>query len=186
MSEVLNHKVLVINKAWQAIGERPVHVALCDMMRGAVTGIDMEFVVPVRWDDWLKLSVRDGDESLRTIRGLVRVPTVICASSFSGMPKKRPKFSSRNVGRRDQFVCAYTGRHDPKGNVDHVVPRSRGGRNDWDNVVWASRDVNSRKGAKTPEEAGLKLLRVPRVPQALPVCQTIVPAHPDWQMFIHG
>ena len=184
MSDVLNHKVLVINKAWQAIGERTVMVALCDMMRGAVTAIDMEFVVPVRWDDWLALPVRDGDESLRTIRGLVRVPTVVCASSYAGMPQKRPKFSSKNVGRRDRFVCAYTGRHDPRGNVDHVIPRSRGGRNDWTNTVWASQKVNSEKGARTPEEAGLKLLRKPVAPRALPVCQTIVPAHPDWSMFL--
>lgn len=186
MSAVLTHKVLVLNRAWQAIRETDVATAMCDICRGALTAIDMEHVIPVRWDDWLKLPIREGDEFLRTIHGPVRVPTVVCASSYDGMPKKSPKFNSKNVGRRDQFVCAYTGKHDPNGNVDHVIPRSRGGRNDWSNTVWASQHVNSKKGARTPEEAGLKLLRAPRVPQKLPVCQLIQPQHPHWKMFLRS
>jgi len=181
---VLNQKVLVINKGWQAVGERDVATTMCDMMRGAVTAIDMEFMAPVKWDDWLKLSIRDGDQFLRTIHGPVRVPTVVCASTYAGMPKKRPRFNSKNVGRRDQFVCAYTGKHDPQGNVDHVVPRSRGGANTWDNTVWSSREVNSKKADRTPQEAGLKLRKKPQAPKALPVCRLIQVAHPDWEMFI--
>ena len=180
----LDIKVLVINKGWQAIAERPLYAVMCDMMRGAVTALDTEFLRPVPWVDWLKLPIRDGDQFLSTVRGPVRVPTVVCASSYAGMPKKRPRFNSKNVGQRDKHVCAYTGKHDPTGNVDHVVPRSRGGVNDWSNTVWASQSVNSSKGARTPKEAGLKLLVKPRVPKALPVCQTIAVGHPDWEMFI--
>jgi 5-methylcytosine-specific restriction endonuclease McrA len=52
--------------------------------------------------------------------------------------------------------------------MDHVLPRSRGGKNAWENLDWAGKDVNARKGNRLPHEAGLKLLSVPRAPKELP------------------
>src|SRR5712691_9815844 len=54
-------------------------------------------------------------------------------------------------------------------SLDHVVPRSRGGKGTWENLVWSSKDVNARKGNRLPHEAGLKLLSVPHAPKELPV-----------------
>jgi len=62
-------------------------------------------------------------------------------------------------------------------SLDHVVPRSRGGKEAWDNLVWSSKDVHTKKGNRLPHEAGLKLLGVPRAPKELPVTALIRNAH---------
>jgi 5-methylcytosine-specific restriction endonuclease McrA len=79
---------------------------------------------PVTWDEWLALPVRGGDPFVQTVRGAVRVPTVIVAVNFAKVPKKRPKLNARNIRERDGNRCQYTGRllHPDEGNLDHVVP----------------------------------------------------------------
>ncbi|MCI0744716.1 MAG: HNH endonuclease, partial [Verrucomicrobia subdivision 3 bacterium] len=85
--------------------------------------------------------------------------------------------------------CQYTGKilQPDQGSIDHVVPRSRGGRNAWDNCVWASKAVNSKKANRLPHEAGLKLLTVPRAPKELPVTALIRNAHgvAEWKLFLN-
>jgi 5-methylcytosine-specific restriction endonuclease McrA len=117
---------------------------------------------PVTWDEWITLPVRDGDNAVRTARGAIRVPTVIVAVNFAKVPKKRPKLSAKNIRERDGNRCQYTGRllHPDEGSLDHVVPRSRGGVDSWENLVWSAKDVNQRKAGRLPHEAGLRLLSV--------------------------
>jgi len=71
-------------------------------------------------------------------------------------------------------------------NLDHVVPLSRGGRSSWDNVVCACIECNSRKGSRTPEEAGMHLVRAPRRPAGHPVLRAgwIGPGHEEWRTFL--
>jgi hypothetical protein len=87
-----------------------------------------DYITPVRWNDWLKLPVREHDNSVKTPRGPVRVPTVIVAANYAKVPMRRPRFGARGIWERDGGVCQYTGRKlAPKeGNIDHVVPRCRG------------------------------------------------------------
>jgi 5-methylcytosine-specific restriction endonuclease McrA len=184
--KLLKQKVLVVNRLWQAIDETNVQTAMCDMVRGVATGIEMGEMRAVLWAEWATLPIRDGDRFLRTIHGPIRVPTVICKSSYAQMPKRVPKFNRRGVGERDGFICQYTGEYVPDGTIDHVVPRSRGGRNAWDNVSWSRKDLNHRKGNKTPQEAGLKLRRLPFRPKAVPACTRIRPLHEDWKPFLFG
>src|SRR5439155_3431598 len=84
--------------------------------------------------------------------------------------------------------CQYTGKvlKTEEGSLDHVVPRSRGGKDAWENLVWSSKHVNSRKGNRLPHEAGLKLLSVPRAPKELPVSALIRNGHgvADWKLFL--
>ena len=136
------------------------------MATGAATALDVQsddYIVPVRWDDWLKLPVREHDNAVNTPRGPVRVPTVIVAANYAKVPLRRPRFGARGIWERDGGVCQYTGRKlAPKeGNIDHVVPRSRGGKTSWDNCVLAHREVNSRKADRLPHEAGLRLRKRP-------------------------
>jgi 5-methylcytosine-specific restriction endonuclease McrA len=158
---------------------------------GAATALDIEtggHIRPVTWNEWLTLPVRDGDNAIGTVKGAVRVPSVLVLAKFDKVPKKRPKFGVRGIWERDGGVCQYTGRklRPHEGNIDHVVPLSRGGPTSWDNCVLADRRINSRKGAKLPQEAGLKLLRRPAVPRELPVTLLIRNAHGvrDWEMFL--
>ena len=125
---------------------------------------------------------------MQTVRGPIRVPTVIVAVNYAKVPKKRPKLCARAIRERDGNRCQYTGRvlRPDEGSLDHVVPRSRGGKNAWENLVWAGKDVNARKGNRLPHEAGLKLLSVPRAPKELPASATIRNAHgiPEWRLFL--
>jgi 5-methylcytosine-specific restriction endonuclease McrA len=75
-----------------------------------------------------------------------------------------------------------------QGSLDHVLPRSRGGKNAWENLVWAGKDVNARKGNRLPHEAGLKLLSVPRAPKELPASALMRNAHEvvESKVFLKG
>ncbi len=97
---------------------------------------------------------------MRTVHGAIRVPTVIVAVNYARVPKKRPKLCARAIRERDGNRCQYTGAllRPDEGSLDHVVPRSRGGPDTWENLVWSSKQVNTRKGNRLPHEAGLKLL----------------------------
>ncbi len=192
MNSPLNQKtVLVLNRNWQAINTRTPAEAFCQMATDVVTALDIhgtDWMVPTKWTDWQNLPVRDSDASVGTARGRIRIPTVIVLANFAKVPKKRPKFNSRNLWLRDRGRCQYTGR-DLKpgdGNVDHVVPRSRGGATDWENCVLASCEVNSRKADRTPEQAGLRLLRAPKAPLEIPVTALLRNDHgiEDWTPFL--
>ena len=92
------------------------------------------------------------------------LPTVIRLRSYVKIPYKEISLSRRNVLHRDGYTCQYCGdrRHDL--TIDHVIPRSKGGMDTWDNVVAACLKCNVRKGDRTPREADLSLRGTPRKP----------------------
>jgi 5-methylcytosine-specific restriction endonuclease McrA len=197
MSELLNKNiVLVLNRNWQAINIRTPADAFCQMATNAATALDIELgdderaqaLRPVTWDEWLALPVHDGDQFVQTVRGAVRVPTVIIAVNYARVPKKRPKLNARNIRERDGNRCQYTGRllAPDEGSLDHVLPRSRGGKDEWENLVWSDKAVNARKGNRLPHEAGLKLLNPPRAPRELPATQFLRNSHGivEWNLFL--
>lgn len=192
MSDILNKAtVLVLNRNWQAIHVKTPAEAFCMLATGAATALDVqgdEVIIPVRWDEWLKLPVRDCDNVVHTPSGAVRVPTVVVAANYAKVPLRRAGFGRRGIWERDGGVCQYTGRKlaPHEGNIDHVIPRSRGGKSSWDNCVLAHREVNSRKANRTPQEAGLVLRKPPKVPRAMPVTKLIRNAHGvrDWERFL--
>ena len=209
MTDILNKNlVLVLNRNWQAINIRTPQEAFCQMATNVATALDIEVeeggeadscqamrsefrasaVRPVTWDEWITLPIRPQDNAVRTARGAIRVPTVIVAVNFAKVPKKRPKLCAKTIRERDGNRCQYTGKllKPEEGSLDHVLPRSRGGKDEWENLVWSSKDVNSRKGNRLPHEAGLKLLSVPRAPKELPVTALIRNAHgvAEWKLFL--
>jgi len=192
MGDILNKStVLVLNRNWQAIHVKTPVEAFCMLASGAATALDVqgdESIVPVKWDEWLKLPVRETDNAIKTTRGPVRVPTVIVAANYARVPLRRPRFGARGLWERDGGVCQYTGRKLSRheGNIDHVVPRSRGGLSTWENCVLAHRDVNHRKADRLPQEAGLHLQRQPVAPRALPASLMIRNSHGirDWEHFL--
>ena len=92
---------------------------------------------------------------MQTVRGQIRVPTVIVAGNYAKVPKKRPKLCARATRERDGNRCQYTGRElrPDEGSPDHVVPRSRGGKNAWENLVGSAKEVNQRKADRLPKSA---------------------------------
>lgn len=198
--------VLALNSAWQVIGHRTVRQAIVALTGGdrenpPAVGLDIAYprldegwnfarpvyLNPVKWDDWIALPVRDFDFSIATATVKIRVPTVIIATQFSKMPMKQPRPCRTSVYERDGGRCQYTGEFVglDGGNLDHVVPRSRGGKNSFENLVWAKKHVNTDKANRLPSEAGLRLIRPPVAPKKIPASSALREVrHPDWSHFI--
>lgn len=181
---LLQQPVLVLNRQWQAIEETNVETALGDIFRGQKRAIDTDTWTAMTWDEWIALPIRPGDESMGTTRGRVRVPRVI-VTAYKGMHNKRPKKGKKGVAQRDGYICQYTAQYAPDGNVDHVDPVGQGGSNDWTNLVWSCREINTLKGNRTPAQAGLRLLKKPTEPLPLPPAALIEPKHPSWERFVY-
>src|SRR5437588_12922387 len=192
VNDILNKSiVLVLNRNWQAIHVRSPQEAFCQMATNVATALEIDgenFIRPVTWDEWVMLPIRPQDNAVQTVRGPIRVPTVIVAVNYAKVPKKRPKLCARTIRERDGNRCQYTGKllKPQDGSLDHVLPRSRGGKDTWENLVWSSKAINARKGDRLPHEAGLKLLSVPRAPKELPASALIRNAHGvmDWNLFV--
>ena len=96
------------------------------------------------------------------------LPLVIRLITYVKVPRYfRLPLSRKTVLARDRYTCQYCGRRLPKSELtlDHVIPRQRGGETSWENVVTACKACNQRKGARTPQEAGMKLLSKPTRPR---------------------
>lgn len=186
MSALLDKKIVTkLNSKWQAFEQLTVRDAvtmLCSERNGEKPGFAMDFVTvkkpdgtssleyanPVSWDEWMLLPIRAHDLVIETSRGPIRVPLIVICANYDKLPFKTPKLGKDAILRRDNYTCQYSGeklsKHDL--NVDHVLPRDRGGRDSWDNLVASRKDINFAKGNKTNREAGLKLIRQPVAPKA--------------------
>src|ERR1051325_2251229 len=192
MTDILNKATgLVLNRNWQAINVRTPAEAFCQMATNVATALDIESedsLRPVTWEVWIVLPIRPQDNCVRTPRGAIRAPTVIVCADYAKVPRQRPTLSPRNIRERDGNRCQYTGRllRPDELSIDHVLPRSRGGKTSWENCVLAHKRINASKGDRLPEEAGLRLLTRPRVPAALPSTLMIRNSHDvkDWELFL--
>ena len=113
---------------------------------------------PVTWDEWITLPIRDGDNAVHTVRGAIRVPTVIVAVNFAKVPKKRPKLCAKTIRERDGNRCQYTGKllRPDEGSLDHVLPRSRGGKDEWENLVWSRQGRERAQGQPSAARSRLE------------------------------
>jgi 5-methylcytosine-specific restriction endonuclease McrA len=90
---------------------------------------------------------------------------------YDRLPLAAVTFSRRNVAKRDHSTCQYCGAQPGADDltIDHVVPRSQGGQSSWTNCVAACLDCNARKADRTPEQAGMRLRKVPSRPEWKPL-----------------
>jgi 5-methylcytosine-specific restriction endonuclease McrA len=204
-SNVLDARiVLVLNRGWRAIGQIGVRKAFENLFseshgRPAALALDIqtgkdedgnEMLVnanPVNWETWINLPVRPEDLYVQTANRKIRVPTVIVAANYDKIPIHMPRLTKQAVFERDGGVCQYTGEYVGKsgGNIDHVNPRDRGGKDSFENLVWCKKDVNSKKSNRLPHEAGLRLIRSPKAPPAMPrVIRRNEAKHSSWIHFL--
>jgi len=107
--------VLVLNRNWQAINVRTPQEAFCMMATNVATGLEIEgedHIRPVTWEEWIILPIRDQDEAVHTVRGQIRVPTVIVAVNYAKVPKKRPKLCAKAIRERDAALRELREAHD--------------------------------------------------------------------------
>jgi len=187
----LDKQVLVLNRSWQPINVMTVQKALSMMAADAATAFDFcedGYFIPVRWQNWLELPVREQDDGIRTPSRVVRVPRVIIAIQFDKVPLKRPRLTLRHLRERDNHRCAYTQRilEPDECSMEHVVPKSKGGTTEWKNVVLADKRINNIRGNRTLKEAGLSLKIKPHEPAAKPFHETVRSnlKFPEWEFFV--
>ena len=193
MSTVLNDQVLVLNRLWQAVNVCSVRRALTLLFEGnaqVVFGDGEGDYRTLNFQQWRDLSAADpeADGTVSTISFRIRVPRVILLMGFDRFPKKEVKFTRHNLFERDRNTCQYCGRvferHDL--NLDHVIPRDRGGPTTWENIVCSCIPCNTRKANRTPAEARMGLVRKPKRPKWRPFVQVSFGATmPDsWRHFL--
>lgn len=118
-------------------------------------------------DEWMSLPIRPYDDFIHAVRGPVRIPSVVLCSDYKGIMNIKAKFPTKqNIWERDNYTCVYTGEKLNRAtlSVDHVIPKSIGGKCTWENLVTCQRILNSNKGSKTLKEAKLKLRYTPFKP----------------------
>jgi 5-methylcytosine-specific restriction endonuclease McrA len=114
----------------------------------------------------------------------IRAPSVVRLNHFVKVPyRARSSLSRRAVFVRDNFECQYCGR--PAENVDHVVPKSRGGQHSWENVVAACRPCNSHKENRLLADVGLRLRHVPQAPHdSVWIIVAVERVDPSWEQYL--
>lgn len=188
---MLNQGVLVLNRNWTAIHVCSLKRALILLFQDLAKVVADDYQT-YDFNSWRELSQHmaiDGNLFVRTPTFRLLVPEVILLVGYHRMPPRVVKFNRRNIYLRDRYTCQYCGRRPPREDltIDHIIPRSRGGRSTWDNVVLACLGCNVDKGNQTPDEAGMQLRRPPRRPHWMATLRHTLkggPERPLWQKFV--
>jgi 5-methylcytosine-specific restriction endonuclease McrA len=186
-ASVLNTKVLVLNRSYLPVHVTSVKRAFALLYQGVARAVDEQYRT-FDFDSWRDLAIEMHHERVGVVGGFVRVPRVLLLIAYERVPKRHVRFSRFNIYARDNNTCQYCGRRLPRTelNLDHVIPRSRGGMSTWENVVCSCHSCNRRKGGRTPEEANMLLISKPKRPQWTPFSTEMfsLRRYQEWMPFL--
>lgn len=189
MAYGLEAPVLVLNRNYAPVRVTRARRALMMLYLGAAKALDAKCEA-YDFPHWRQLAPIDGYELIGTSSGVVCIPRLLLLSRYGRVPNTTIRLSRRNVYLRDDFTCQYCARRMPSRelNLDHVTPRSQGGKATWENLVTSCRRCNFNKGNATPEGAGMRLLKVPSRPSwSTAAALAAAPRHfAEWEPFIGG
>jgi 5-methylcytosine-specific restriction endonuclease McrA len=189
MSQGLEAPVLVLNRHFQPVRITRARRALMLLYIGAAKALDGKYEAH-DFGRWVGLGVMEGYDVIGTSSGVLCVPRLLLLSRYGRIPTTTLRLSRRNVYLRDDHTCQYCGRRMPSKelNLDHVTPRSQGGKATWENLVTSCRRCNFVKGGLTPEGAGMRLLRAPTRPTwSTAAALAATPHHfAEWEPFVQG
>jgi len=192
----LDCNVLVLNKHYMAVrivGARRAFSLLCRDLAEVVCPEQGNYA-NYSFTSWCEASQfkyqfePDGHDWVSTVNFYVAVPRIIRLLFYDRLPRGDVKFNRRNLFARDKNRCQYCGRRFPMSelSLDHVVPRSLGGQATWENIVCACAHCNVKKGGRTPEEAGMHLIRQACKPRHNPLIHIHMgnERYRSWKQFI--
>jgi len=190
-------RVLVLNRNWQAVNIVDVHRAFALLFRDDARVVEPDGGAETLYDieAWIGHSIANPPlqdwDCIRTVSMALRVPPVLILSDYDRLPMKEVHLTRENIFARDEHICQYCGKRYPESelNIDHVIPRERGGRNTWENMVTSCIHCNGRKANRLPHEAGMRLQRKPRHPPHLPFSAAVFMddnREPEWNVFLPG
>lgn len=193
MESSLRRSVLVLNRFWQPVQTCSVRRALKLLCLGHAQILQTEGEGKFQTHDfesWLEYSGSgEVQERVHSVRIALGVPSIVVLTIFEKYPRLEVRLTRRNVFLRDQFTCQYCAKEfpEPELNLDHVLPRDKGGRMTWENIVTSCIRCNTRKANKLPKEANMHPLRKPVTPKWRPVFGLRGyhgPPHESWSHFL--
>src|SRR6185295_10006071 len=165
----MSSDVLVLNRNFYAIHITSWRRALSLLYLDHARVVDEEYKT-YDFSDWQQMSKIIVDHPagyVNTPTFRLAIPDVITLKRYDKLPVSEVKFTRRNIYEHYQYLCCYCGKKFPTQslNLEHVMPKSRGGQSSWDNIVTSCIPCNLRKGDRLPAEAGMKLLITPSKPR---------------------
>ena len=179
----LDGRVLVLNKSWIPVNICNVRRAICLIYSNLAHVVDPSTYEVFRFDQWCE---RETDEMINTSSISVPVPDVIVLKTYNGLrAKMRVPFARTNLLKRDGYTCQYCGKKKKASelNIDHVIPKARGGLTSWNNCVTSCIKCNSKKDDKLPKECGMRLINKPFAP-TWSFCAFNSITNPKWERFL--
>ncbi|MEN6307195.1 MAG: HNH endonuclease [Anaerohalosphaeraceae bacterium] len=195
-SQILDSQVLVLNKHYMAFRVIGLRRALSLVVRELAEIVSCDDGTWENYDfnSWRELSsYRQAFEAhkydwVSAVNFDIAVPRVIRLLFYDRLPRQSVKFNRRNIFARDGNRCQYCGKKYPTSelSLDHIVPRTLGGGNAWDNIVCACTKCNAKKGGRTPEQAHMKLIQKPVKPKRNPVLHIHLShdRYKSWKQFL--
>ncbi|MFH1540817.1 MAG: HNH endonuclease [Elusimicrobiota bacterium] len=184
--------VLVLNKKFYAIHITTWQKAFSLLYLDHASVVDEEYKT-YSFDDWKDISqhiAKKPSNFIYTPLFKIAIPEVILLKFYDDLPPMDVKFTRRNIYEHYKYKCCYCGKNKITSdlNLEHIIPVSRGGATDWSNVVISCIRCNLKKAARTPMEAGMKLLVTPEKPKwmgPISLCfKTGIKIKASWQRFI--
>lgn len=185
---LLNTKVLVLNRSYLPVHVTSVKRAFALLYQGVARAVDEQYRT-FDFASWRELALELHHERVGVVGGFIRVPRVLLLIAYERVPKRHVRFSRFNIYARDGNGCQYCGRRFARTelNLDHVIPRSRGGPHTWENIVASCRRCNARKENRMPQEVGLKLRSHPAPPREdLWIVMAVGEVYPAWEPYLNG
>lgn len=167
---MINSNVLVLNSSFFPVNVTTVKHAFCMLYRGVARAVDSQYKT-FDFDSWSQLRVDHREDAIGLVNNFIKIPWVVMLVAYDRIPKTQVRFTRANIFGRDQNTCQYCGNLFPRNelSIDHVIPRSYGGKSVWENVVCCCFACNKQKGGQTPKQAGMKLLTPPHKPRWTPL-----------------
>jgi hypothetical protein len=190
--DVLRDRVLVVNSGFAYVNIVTVKEAIRLLYVESAEVVTSDYA-QYNFDAWVQYS-EDNPEDVMIHGGKVAIlpPRVIRLTEYHAIPTAKIRFSRLNVYKRDNYTCQYCAtvyKRDSmkKINLDHVVPRSRGGRTTWENVVTSCVGCNTKKDDRLPSECNMFPINTPRKPTSLSLVEFIAdrgPVRTEWKPFL--
>ena len=167
---MVHSSVLVLNRSFFPVNLTTVKHAFCMLYSGAAMAVDAQYKT-FDYESWSQVAIQQRDETIGLVNKLIKIPRVIILVAYDRIPKTQVRFTRANIFSRDHNTCQYCGKTFPKNelSIDHVIPRSYGGKSIWENVVCCCFTCNRTKGGRTPKQAHMKLSVLPRKPRWTPL-----------------
>ena len=164
--------VLVLDKSWSPVEFSSVFDALVKVYKNKMRILDHDYQMHT-WESWIDTwsdaaKLAQQTEIIHSVDFAIAAPEVVVLTDYTATKfRKRAKLSRKNIFIRDNYTCQYCRKtFKPKFlNIDHVVPKAQGGKTRWKNLVLSCMTCNQNKGSRTPEQAGMHLIRKPFEPK---------------------